>query len=94
MSLDTERASELERQRQEMLQELDSDRETGWMEKFKPGSFGCHELLDRTNLVVNMIEDNLLSHPSCALNPEWYALADQAADVLRSLYQRIGAEHA
>jgi len=94
MSLDTERSSEVERQRRELLRELDADNEAGWMDRFKPGSFGCHELLDRTNLLVNMIEDNLLSHPSCALNPEWYALADQAVDALRNLYQRIGGEHA
>jgi hypothetical protein len=63
------------------------------LEAFKPGTFGCHELLDRTSLVADMIERFVLSHPACAQNPNWYALAEQATACLRDLYQRIGAEH-
>jgi hypothetical protein len=62
-------------------------------EDYKPGSFGCHELLDRTNLVADNLEEWILSHPACVQNAEWYALADRAVTALRELYQRIGAEH-
>jgi len=58
-----------------------------------PGSFGCHELLDRTAMLGDSVEEYILDHPSCVQNPEWYALADQAVTALRELYQRIGAEH-
>jgi hypothetical protein len=70
-----------------------AERGPGWTEGYKPGSFGCHELLDRTSLIAAMVEQYVLRHPSCALNPEWYALAEQAATCLRDLYQRVGAEH-
>jgi hypothetical protein len=40
-----------------------------------------------------MVEQYVLTHQSCALKPEWYALAEQAATCLRDLYQRVGAEH-
>ena len=59
----------------------------------RPGSFGCHELLDRTALVSDLLQRHVLTHPACALNPDWYALADQAAAALCELYQQIGAAH-
>jgi hypothetical protein len=39
------------------------------------------------------VEQYVLSHPACAQNQEWFALADQAVTALRELYQRIGAVH-
>jgi len=70
-------------------------RETGpdWEVRFQPGSFGCHELLDRTALVARMVEESIQSHPACLRNPEWFALADRASAALAELYQRIGEEH-
>jgi hypothetical protein len=64
-----------------------------WAAGFEPGSHGCHELLDRTNLLGDNVEQYVLDHPACIQNPEWYALAEQAVSALRELYQRIGAEH-
>jgi hypothetical protein len=93
MSLDTERSSEIESERQDLLRDLANEMDADWTEKFKPGTSGCHELLDRTNLLANLIEENVLSHPSCALNAEWYALAEGALENLRELYQRVGAQH-
>jgi hypothetical protein len=55
-----------------------------------PGSFGCHELLDRTHLLSEQIEAQLASHPACLQHPEWFALAQQA---MTALHQAIGAEH-
>ncbi|KJU83567.1 hypothetical protein MBAV_004236 [Candidatus Magnetobacterium bavaricum] len=61
--------------------------------QYQPGSFGCHELLDRTAFIANIIEDYLLNHPSCTKNKDWYSLAERAAAALHELYQRIGEEH-
>jgi hypothetical protein len=85
---------ETEQERQQAVQELVAEQGPNWLEAFKPGSFGCHELLDRTSLAADIIERFVLSHPACAQNPSWYALAEQATACLRELYQRIGAEHA
>lgn len=79
--------------RQQLVSEFAAEHGTDWLEKYKPGSHGCHELLDRTNLLSNMVEQHVLQHPACAQNPEWFALADQAVAALCELYQRVGAEH-
>jgi len=62
-------------------------------EKFKPGSFGCHELLDRTNLIINMIDREILQHPSCQMNPKWLKLANKASEALGKLYVAVGTKH-
>lgn len=59
----------------------------------EPGSFGCHELLDRASTLANQIDSQVLSHPACIQNPEWFALAHQAMTALHDLYQAVGAEH-
>lgn len=82
-----------ERDRKELLRELKTDNGPDWSEQYKPGSYGCHELLDRTLMMAEMVEEHVLSHPACALDPEWYALPDKAAMALHELYQRIGAKH-
>jgi hypothetical protein len=74
-------------------EELAADIGPNWADAYRPGSFGCHELLDRAALVSGLIERDILGHPACVANPEWYALAEQAAEALRQLYQRVGADH-
>jgi hypothetical protein len=86
-------APEAEQQRQELLRELVAEHGPNWTEQFRPGTFGCHELLDRALTAAEAVEQQVLTHPACAQNPEWYALADQAVTALQELYQRIGAEH-
>jgi hypothetical protein len=81
------------REWQEHLVEVTAEQEPGWEARYAPGSFGCHELLDRVHLLGDLVEGQVLEHPSCALHPEWYHLAARAAEALRELYQRIGAEH-
>jgi hypothetical protein len=88
-----QRLLDIEQERQEKLQEMATDEGPNWSEDYKPGSFGCHELLDRTLLAGDTVEEFVLSHPACALQREWYELAEQAVSALRELYQRIGAEH-
>ena len=82
---------EIELARQGYLDELKADGESG--ERFTPGSFGCHELLDRTSLLTDSLERFVLSHPACVHNKEWFALAYQAVSHLNDLYQKVGAEH-
>lgn len=86
-------SAELELQRQEAIAELAAEHGPDWSDAYKPGSFGCHELLDRTALVEDLLERHLLSHPACIQNPDWYELAERAAAALHDLYQRVGAEH-
>jgi hypothetical protein len=82
-----------EQARQRHAQALTAESGEGWEEAYRPGSAGCHELLDRTALVSDLLERHLLSHPACVARPEWYVLAERAAAALRELYQQVGAEH-
>lgn len=85
--------SEVEQQRQEAVDDMVAEHGPNWAKEYVPGSFGCHELLDRTNLAAEAVERTVLDHPACARNPDWYALAHQAVTALNELYQRVGAEH-
>ncbi len=85
--------SEVEQDRQRQARELSAESGEGWVEDYRPGSTGCHELLDRASLLADMLERHVLSHPACVARPEWYLLAEQAAAALRELYQQVGAEH-
>lgn len=58
-----------------------------------PGSYGCHEALDRSSIITNLVGDWLLEHPSIVANAEWFRLADEAHTKLMDLYQAIGAKH-
>lgn len=82
-----------EHERQQLLDELTADHGPHWAEQYGAGSFGCHELLDRTALAADLVERYVRTHPACVQNPEWFALAEQAAVALHELYQRIGATH-
>jgi hypothetical protein len=79
--------------RQSQLADLAAENEPGWESQFQPGAFGCHELLDRTSLLGDLVESQLLEHPACVLNPKWHQLALNAVEALRELYQQVGAEH-
>jgi len=93
MNIESLSPSEVERDRQRLAQELAAESGEDWAEGYRPGSAGCHELLDRTALLTDMLERYLLAHPACVARPEWYLLTEQAAAALRELYQRVGAEH-
>jgi hypothetical protein len=93
MSAPSVSPDEVESNRERQAAELAADSGPGWAEAYRPGTVGCHELLDRTSLLTDMLERHLLDHPACVANPGWYALAERAAAALRELYQQIGAEH-
>lgn len=84
---------EVEKDRLREVAELDSDAGSDWGTKYQPGSFGCHELLDRTAMFADLLDQQIQRHPSCVVNPEWFFLAEQATAALRELYQQIGAKH-
>lgn len=81
----------LEHERQQLLQELAADHTSHWVEQFKPGSFGGHELLDRTALLADLVDRWIRTHPACVQQAAWFALADQATVALLTLYQQVGA---
>jgi hypothetical protein len=86
-------SSEVEQDRRQRLSEFIAESDPNWEDQCKPGSFGCHELLDRTSLAADMVEQFVLSHPACLRNAEWFALAERAASALHELYQHVGADH-
>jgi hypothetical protein len=83
----------LEQDRIDRLNGLSDGREPGWRLRFAPGSFGCHELLDRTSLAAQAVDEWILSHPACLSHPQWFALARSALDALNELYHRVGEAH-
>jgi hypothetical protein len=85
--------AELDELRREHIEELNEESEGDWAADNAPGSIGCHELLDRTSMLADSVERFVVSHPACVRDPEWFSLAQQAANSLQELYQRIGAEH-
>lgn len=60
--------------------------------KFGPGTFGCHEALDRCELLTQLVGD-LGAHPAIRLNPDWEAKVTEAAIILAELYQAIARDH-
>jgi hypothetical protein len=93
MSTQAARQLDVEQQRQQLLSDMNAEHGPNWAAQYGPGTFGCHELLDRSLLAAETVERFVLDHPACAQNHEWYALAEQAVSALHELYQRIGAEH-
>jgi hypothetical protein len=84
---------EVEQDRLRRVTELAGDRGADWAIEYQPRSAGCHELLDRTALVVDVLERYAQSHPACVARSDWYLLAEQAAAALQQLYQAVGADH-
>ncbi len=79
MSTDALKLEEVEQDRQQILNEAAEDNAPNWSDQFQPGSFGCHELLDRTALVSDLLR-RCSTHPACA-DPNWFAACglDQVA---------------
>lgn len=80
-------------ERQRLVDDMIADDGAEWAEKYAPGTFGCHELVDRTAVAAELVERQILWHPACIQNPQWYALAEQAVAALNALYQQVGAKH-
>jgi hypothetical protein len=91
--MDEQQLSEIESHRREFLEEAEANYEVDWAAENAPGSWGCHELLDRTALAASFLEDYVRTHPACIQNREWFVLADRAASALHELYQQVGEAH-
>lgn len=61
--------------------------------RFGSGSFGCHEALHVTQMVVDLIERELLEHSAVLLNPFWYERVREAQGLLRGAYSAVAEEH-
>lgn len=61
--------------------------------RFGPGSFGCHEAMHVTNLMVELIEQQLVGHSAVLLNPIWYDNVREAQALLRRAYTAVADEH-
>ncbi|BCH14946.1 hypothetical protein [Mesorhizobium sp. L-2-11] len=61
--------------------------------RYGPGTFGCHEGVHVTKLVVDLIEDKLVNHGSVILNPYWFYCVREAQQLLYAAYSAVGGEH-
>jgi hypothetical protein len=84
---------DIEQERKRLLGEFAAEHGEDWSASYEVGTFGCHELLDRTAIAAEHVEHYILSHPSCVLHPGWHALAARATQALHELHQSIGKEH-
>ena len=56
-----------------------------------PGSLYMHELLDRTHIVHEMLDQVIWQHPAISYDEDWKHLAFTAQCALFELYQRVSA---
>jgi hypothetical protein len=59
---------------------------------YSPGTYGCHELLDRCCLISEIVGE-FSDHPGMDAHPDWKAKVESAANILCMLYQEIGSVH-
>ena len=52
--------------------------------------FSYHEVLDRTHVLVSVLDDHILTHPVIENDPELKKKAEEAEASLGELYQLIG----
>lgn len=63
------------------------------LSQYAPGTFGCHEAMHTTSLMLDMTDDHLLQHPAIVADPDFYRLAGEVHEALFALYQAIGEKH-
>jgi len=63
------------------------------LSQYAPGTFGCHEAMHTTSIMLDMTDDQLLHHPAILADPDFYRLAGEVHDALFALYQAIGEKH-
>ncbi|KKN33179.1 hypothetical protein LCGC14_0806290 [marine sediment metagenome] len=61
--------------------------------RYGPGSFGFHEAMHVTQVVVDLIERELLSHSAVLLDEFWDGKAREAQALLRSTYTHVVEAH-
>lgn len=58
-----------------------------------PGSYGCHELMDRVSLIRDLFGATVEAHPGLMNFPEWEAASDAAGEALFRLHNLIAEKH-
>lgn len=91
-------ADEFEKERLEALAERQAAEFAGpdhrsLAARYGPGSFGCHEAMHVTQVVVDLIERELLSHSAVLLDSLWYGKVREAQALLRSAYNHVAEAH-
>lgn len=61
--------------------------------RYKPGSYGCHELVDRIYVLYDTLDSKVLDHPSIDFVEGWRELAQEAFDKLMELYRIVAIKH-
>lgn len=85
---------ELEDERLKQLDILAGERglpPSDLLAQYTSASFGFHEAVHTTSIVLDLVDDQLLHHPAIAGNSEWFRLASRASEALFNLYQSMGA---
>jgi hypothetical protein len=59
---------------------------------FAPGSFGYHEALHTTSVLMDSVDRHIAEHPAVLADRELYRLATRAQEALFNLYQLMGAK--
>ena len=52
--------------------------------------FHYHEIIDRLHIIINTVEDHLLSHPVCCESSDVKTLIEERQAKLIKAYQRVG----
>jgi hypothetical protein len=78
-----------EEERRVRLEQL-LEEEPDTPERFGPGSYGMHELLDRAHLASRFFQEHVLEHPACLLSEELWREASTIVDLMERFYQKIG----
>jgi hypothetical protein len=86
---DEDDENDVEGERLLRLAQINGEEGPDWPARFKPGTFGCHELMDRASVLAAEVEGRLLEHPACAMNADWYALAATAMALLNELSEKV-----
>ncbi len=60
------------------------------VERFGPGTYGLHELLDRAHVLNNNWHDFIVDHTSCLLHADLYAEATRIGELIGQFYQMVG----
>lgn len=85
---------EIESERLERLADIGEDlTDEQFCKKYGAGSYGCHEALHASSMIMHMVDSHLLDHGAIALDKDLFRYASEAHTALFNLYQAIGAKH-
>jgi len=61
--------------------------------RYGPGSFGCHEAVHVTHLVIDLLDSQLANHSAVLLDPQWYSSIREAQSLLYRAYNVAAGKH-